>query len=140
MSSMFDLTGRVVVVSGGNAGIGFGFARGIARAGGDVVIWGRRAEKNDEAAKALTEFGGRVFTQQVDVSDEARVVAAMAEAVEEMGRVDGVIANAGLMTNERQLRRDDVGRVARPPRGEPARRVLHDPRGRAAHEAPLRHR
>ena len=97
---MFDLGGRVVVVSGGNAGIGLGFARGIARAGGDVVIWGRRAEKNAEAAANLAEFGGRVFTQEVDVSDEARVVRAMAEAVEEMGRVDGVIANAGLMTNE----------------------------------------
>jgi NAD(P)-dependent dehydrogenase (short-subunit alcohol dehydrogenase family) len=98
---VFDLTGKVVVVSGGNAGIGLGFARGIARAGGGVVIWGRRDEKNAEAAAALAEFGGRVFTQAVDVSDEARVVTAMAEVVEEMGRVDGVIANAGLMTNER---------------------------------------
>ena len=100
---MFDLTGRVVVVSGGNAGIGYGFARGIARAGGDVVIWGRREEKNSEAAKALTEFGGRIFTQQVDVSDEARVVAAMNEVDEEMGRVDGVIANAGMMRNDRSF-------------------------------------
>src|SRR6187401_1236576 len=98
---MFELTDKVVVVSGGNAGIGLGFARGIARAGGDVVIWGRRDEKNKEAAATLAEFGGRVLTQAVDVSDEARVVEAMAEAVEEMGRVDGVIANAGLMTNER---------------------------------------
>jgi NAD(P)-dependent dehydrogenase (short-subunit alcohol dehydrogenase family) len=99
MTEMFDLTGRVFVVSGGNAGIGLGFARGIARAGGDVVIWGRRAEKNDEAAKALAEFGGRTLAQQVDVSDEARVVSAMNEVDEEMGRVDGVIANAGLMQN-----------------------------------------
>jgi NAD(P)-dependent dehydrogenase (short-subunit alcohol dehydrogenase family) len=97
---MFDLTGRVVVISGGNAGIGLGFARGIARAGGDVVIWGRRGAKNAAAATALAEFGGRVLTQEVDVSDEARVVEAMAEAVEELGRVDGVIANAGLMTHE----------------------------------------
>jgi NAD(P)-dependent dehydrogenase (short-subunit alcohol dehydrogenase family) len=100
---VFDLSGRVVVVSGGNAGIGLGFARGVARAGGDVVIWGRRAEKNDEAAKALAEFGGRVFTQQVDVSDETRVVAAMHEVDEEMGRVDGVIANAGLMQQARSF-------------------------------------
>src|SRR5437867_13318932 len=94
---MFDLTGRVVVVSGGNAGIGLGFARGVARAGGDVVIWGRRAEKNEEAAKALAEFGGRVFTQQVNVSDATRDVGAMNEVDDEMGRVNGVIANAGLM-------------------------------------------
>src|SRR5262247_3511590 len=97
----WEMSGRVVVVTGGNAGIGLGFARGIARAGGDVVIWGRRAEKNAEAAASLREFGGRVFTQAVDVSDENRVVTAMREAVEELGRVDGVIANAGLMTNER---------------------------------------
>jgi NAD(P)-dependent dehydrogenase (short-subunit alcohol dehydrogenase family) len=97
---MFNLGGRVVLVSGGNAGIGLGFARGIVRAGGDVVIWGRRAEKNGEAAKALAEFGGRVLTQVVDVSDEMRVVDAMAEAVEEMGRLDGVISNAGVMRNE----------------------------------------
>jgi NAD(P)-dependent dehydrogenase (short-subunit alcohol dehydrogenase family) len=98
---MFDLTGRVVLVTGGNAGIGLGFARGVARAGGDVVIWGRRAEKNAEAVKALEEHGGRVLAQEVDVSDETRVVEAMAEAVEEMGRIDGAIANAGMMTNER---------------------------------------
>jgi NAD(P)-dependent dehydrogenase (short-subunit alcohol dehydrogenase family) len=100
---MFDLRGRVVVISGGNAGIGLGFATGVSRAGGDVVLWGRRPDKNEEAAKSLAPFGGRVFTQQVDVSDEAQVVAAMADAVEEMGRVDGVIANAGMMRNERSF-------------------------------------
>ena len=97
---MFNLGGRVVLISGGNAGIGLGFARGIARAGGDVVIWGRRPDKNAEAATSLAEFGGRVLTQEVDVSDEAAVVQAMSEAVEEMGRVDGVSANAGMMRNE----------------------------------------
>ena len=48
-----------------------------------------------------------MLAQQVDVSDEARVVEAMAEAVEEMGRVDGVIANAGMMTQRGQLPRHD---------------------------------
>ncbi|HET9732333.1 MAG TPA: SDR family oxidoreductase [Acidimicrobiales bacterium] len=95
--------GQVVLVTGGNAGIGLGMARGVARAGGDVVIWGRRADKNDEAAKALSDFGGRVFAQQVDISDEDQVVAGMTEAVEEMGRIDGVIANAGMMRNDRSF-------------------------------------
>jgi NAD(P)-dependent dehydrogenase (short-subunit alcohol dehydrogenase family) len=94
------MTGKVVVITGGNAGIGLGFARGIAQAGGDVVIWGRRADRNAEAAASLAEFSGRVFTQEVDVGDEERVIAAMAEAIEEMGRVDGVIANAGMMQNQ----------------------------------------
>src|ERR1700750_2277606 len=96
---MFDLRGKVVLVTGGNAGIGLGFARGIARAGGDVVVWGRRAEKNAKAAADLRQFGGRVLAQQGEGSDEARVVAAMAQAVEALGRVDGVIANAGMMTS-----------------------------------------
>src|ERR1041385_4570924 len=96
----WDMSGKVVVITGGNAGIGLGFARGIARAGGDLVLWGRRKEKNEEAAAALVEFGTRVIGQEVDVSDESRVIEAMAEAVEAMGRVDGVIANAGMMKNQ----------------------------------------
>lgn len=96
--SPWDLSNRVVVITGGNAGIGLGFARGVTRAGGDVVIWGRRREKNEDAAKQLRESGTRVMSQEVDVSDEGRVIAAMAEAVEQMGRVDGVIVNAGIMT------------------------------------------
>lgn len=97
MRNPWDMSGKVVLVTGGNAGIGLGFARGIARAGGDVVIWGRRQEKNQEAAAELAGFGVRVLPQAVDVSDESQVVEAMAEAVAKMGRVDGVIANAGIM-------------------------------------------
>ena len=93
----WDMSGRVVVITGGNGGIGLGFARGIARAGGDVVIWGRRKEANEAARQELAEFGTRVLAQEVDVSDEQRVIAAMDEAAAEMGRIDGVIANAGIM-------------------------------------------
>jgi NAD(P)-dependent dehydrogenase (short-subunit alcohol dehydrogenase family) len=95
----WDMSGKVVLVTGGNAGIGLGFCRGIARAGGDLVIWGRRADKNREAAAQLADFGTRVLTQEVDVSDEARVIAALSEAVGKLGRVDGVIANAGIMSH-----------------------------------------
>jgi NAD(P)-dependent dehydrogenase (short-subunit alcohol dehydrogenase family) len=95
-SDLFDLSGKVGLVTGGNQGLGFGFASGIAKCGADVVIWGRRAEKNEEAAAALRSHGVRVFTQAVDVSDERRVVEAMAEAAAEMGRIDCVVANAGI--------------------------------------------
>ena len=93
----WDLNGKVVLVTGGNSGIGLGFAQGIAKAGGDVVIWGRRAAKNEEAAAKLRALGAKVLVQVVDVADEAAVVAGMAEAVKTMGRIDGVIANAGIM-------------------------------------------
>ncbi|HUD30926.1 MAG TPA: SDR family oxidoreductase [Novosphingobium sp.] len=96
----WDLTGRVVVISGGNAGIGLGFAKGIAKAGGNLVIWGRRQAKNEIAAEELRGYGVKVLPQEVDVSDEAAVVAAFGDAVRDMGRVDGAIANAGLMTNQ----------------------------------------
>jgi NAD(P)-dependent dehydrogenase (short-subunit alcohol dehydrogenase family) len=108
--SAFDLTGKVTLVSGANSGLGLGFATGIAKAGGDVVIWGRRAEKNAEAAEALRAHGRRVLAQEVDVRDEARVDAAFAEAVAELGRIDGVIANAGiqyLQPSFAEMRTDD---------------------------------
>ena len=95
--SPWDMAGKIVLVTGGNGGIGLGFARGLARAGAGVVIWGRRADKNKAAALQLKEFGTQVLTQEVDVANESRVIAAMAEAVQIMGRVDGVIANAGVM-------------------------------------------
>ena len=95
---IFDLTGRVALVTGGNSGIGLGFATGIARAGGDVVIWGRRDDRNRAAAEALRRHGGRVHHLVVDVTREEEVVAGMAAAVAGMGRVDCVIANAGIST------------------------------------------
>ncbi len=99
-ADLFDLTGKVGLVTGANTGLGFGFASGIAKCGGDVVVWGRRAEKNQEAAERLREMGARrVHSQNVDVSKEDQVVAGMAEAVEVMGRVDGVVANAGIFSS-----------------------------------------
>lgn len=101
--SAFDLSGKVVVITGGNAGIGLGFARGIARAGGSVVIWGRRAERNQAAAAEIAELGAPVLTQVVDVGEEAQVVEAMANTLRTMGRVDGIICNAGVMTPQRSF-------------------------------------
>lgn len=92
-----DLTGKTVLVTGANAGIGLGFARGVARAGADVVIWGRRADANAQAVEALSRYGTRVMADEVDVADEAAVAASMRRAVDAMGRLDGLIANAGSM-------------------------------------------
>ena len=94
--NLFDLTGKVALVTGANAGLGLGFADALARAGADVVIWGRRPDRNAQAAEGLKKHGGRVHAQAVDVTAEAQVIAAMAEAVERMGRLDCVVANAGV--------------------------------------------
>jgi NAD(P)-dependent dehydrogenase (short-subunit alcohol dehydrogenase family) len=92
----FDLKGKVALVTGGNSGIGLGMAEALAQAGADVIIWGSNAEKNLAAEGKLTSYGVRVLAQQVNVGDEAAVVAAMQEAVAAMGRVDFVAANAGM--------------------------------------------
>jgi NAD(P)-dependent dehydrogenase (short-subunit alcohol dehydrogenase family) len=94
----FDLSGKVVLITGANSGLGLGFADAIARAGGDVVIWGRREERNAEAAAKLRVHGHRVATGTIDVADEAAQQRGFARAIEEMGRLDGVIANAGFVT------------------------------------------
>ena len=58
--NLFDLTGKVALITGGNAGLGLGWARGLARAGADIVIWGRREEKNRGAVAELERYGTRV--------------------------------------------------------------------------------
>lgn len=91
-----DLSGKVALITGGNGGIGLGMAEGLAAAGCDVVIWGTKAEKNEAAEVALKAFGVRVLAQRVDVSDEDAVAAGFAAALQEMGRIDGCFANAGV--------------------------------------------
>ncbi len=92
----FDLKGKVALVTGGNGGIGFGMVEALAQAGADVVIWGSNGAKNADAEAKLKATGVNVLTQVVDVADEAAVEAGMAKAIEQMGRIDTVIANAGV--------------------------------------------
>jgi NAD(P)-dependent dehydrogenase (short-subunit alcohol dehydrogenase family) len=94
--SLFDLRGKVTVVTGGNSGIGLGFARGVARQGCDVAIWARNAERNAAAQQELETYGVRVTTRQVDVTSEAAVAEAFNALIADMGRVDCVFANSGM--------------------------------------------
>jgi NAD(P)-dependent dehydrogenase (short-subunit alcohol dehydrogenase family) len=92
----FNLTGKVALVTGGNGGIGLGMAEAMAQAGAGVVIWGTNEAKNKTAETALRAHGGKVFVQKVDVSNEGQITEAMQAAVSHMGRIDTVIANAGI--------------------------------------------
>mgnify|MGYP000114847366 FL=1 len=95
MSDFLNLDGHVAVVTGGNNGIGLGMARGLAQAGASVAIWGRNTERNQAAEKELSALAP-VKSFACDVSDPAQVEAAMAGTIEEFGRVDSLIANAGI--------------------------------------------
>ncbi|WJR80643.1 SDR family oxidoreductase [Bradyrhizobium sp. NP1] len=94
--NLFDLTGRVAVITGGNGGIGLGIAQALASSGCNVSIWGRNAEKNRSASATMAAGPGKVDTQVCDVTDPASVNAAMAATLGRFGRVDGCFANAGI--------------------------------------------
>lgn len=91
-----DLTGKVVVVTGGNRGIGLGMAEGLAQAGASVAVWGRNEEVNRAAVEKLRGVGGTAEAFAADVSCEEDVQAAMAATLERFGRLDTLIANAGV--------------------------------------------
>ena len=94
--TLFDLTGKVALITGGNSGIGLGMAEGLASAGAAVCIWGTNEAKNAAALAQLGRHGGRVLALRCDVSDEAAVERAFAETVTALGRVDACFVNAGV--------------------------------------------
>jgi len=95
MLDLFDLTGKVAVITGGNRGIGLGMARGLAKAGATLSIWSRDEARNAEAARELEALGARVQTQRCDVADEGEVRRCTQATVAGLGRIDVCIANAG---------------------------------------------
>ncbi len=96
MYKALDLTGKTALVTGGNGGIGLGFADAMAQAGANIVIWGTNEDKNAAAQKQLENHGVKVLAQKVNVAEEEQVIAGFAEAVEAFGLVDSVFANAGI--------------------------------------------
>ena len=96
MFKAFDLSGKCALVTGGNGGIGLGMAEGLAAAGADVEIWGLNEAKNATALEKLRSYGRKVNARRVDVSKENEVCAGMQAAVANFGRLDCVIANAGI--------------------------------------------
>jgi NAD(P)-dependent dehydrogenase (short-subunit alcohol dehydrogenase family) len=91
-----SLSGRVVVVTGGNRGIGLGLARGVARAGASVAIWARDAETNRAAIAELETLGVKAVAFQCDVSREAQVIDAASATRDALGPIDALFANAGI--------------------------------------------
>jgi 2-deoxy-D-gluconate 3-dehydrogenase len=99
--NMFDLSGRVAVVTGGNGGIGLGMASGLAAAGAAVVLAGRNAAKGAAAVKQITDAGGKAAFAEVDVTSEASCRALIDNAAAAHGRLDVLVNNAG--TNIRKV-------------------------------------
>ena len=92
---LFDLSGHVSVVTGGNRGIGLGIAHGLADAGAAVAVWSRAEDRNRSAAEAIEAAGGSALPVTCDVTDEASVAAALQQTADQLGPVDSLFANAG---------------------------------------------
>jgi 2-deoxy-D-gluconate 3-dehydrogenase len=93
---LFDLRGKVALVTGGNGGIGLGIARGLAQAGADVAIAGRNVDKHAAAVAELGGLGVKAAGIIADVTDAADVRRMVAEMVGQLGGLDILIANAGI--------------------------------------------
>jgi 2-deoxy-D-gluconate 3-dehydrogenase len=94
-TKLFDLSGRVAVVTGGNAGIGLGIAKGLAGAGAAIVVAGRRVHKNLEAVKGLEPLTVDALAVELDVTKEESCRAMVEHTVKRFGRLDILVNNAG---------------------------------------------
>ena len=93
---LFDLSGHVSIVTGGTRGIGFGMARGLARAGANVALWARNEEQAIRSARELEEFGVVALPVVCDVGQPDTIRVALATTLETFGHVDSCFANAGI--------------------------------------------
>jgi 2-deoxy-D-gluconate 3-dehydrogenase len=93
---LFDLRGKVAIVTGGNGGIGLGIARGLAQSGASIAVAARNPEKTQAAVDQLSGLGVRAIGLQADVTDAAQVEKMVADTVSALGGVDILIANAGM--------------------------------------------
>ena len=93
---MFDLKGKVAIVTGGNGGIGLGMARGLAKAGARVVVAARDKEKSNSAVRELQVLTPGALAIGVDVASEESVNELINETVKRCERIDILVNNAGI--------------------------------------------
>jgi 2-dehydro-3-deoxy-D-gluconate 5-dehydrogenase len=95
-TGLFDLSGKVAIVTGGNGGIGLGMAHGLAEAGAAVAIVGRNEAKSVAAVTELKQLGARAISVVADVTDKDAVADMVERVGHELGRIDILVNNAGI--------------------------------------------
>lgn len=104
---MFDLSGRVAVVTGGNRGIGRGIALGLAEAGASVAVLARNQENNRVVVEELQRYGVAAYARQLDVRKRADLQPALEDVERALGQIDILINNAGMAIVKRALDADE---------------------------------
>ena len=100
VADLFDLSGRVALVTGGGKGLGRQMAEGLAGAGADVVVCSRSIEHCQESAAAISALGRRSVALECDVRSETAVQETVDRVLDEFGRIDILVNNAGAVWNE----------------------------------------
>jgi gluconate 5-dehydrogenase len=95
VAQLFDLSGRVALVTGAGSGLGAVFAEALAEAGASVVCVGRRFERVQQTAQRLGAIGCQSLAVSADVTDEAAVTSMIGQTVERFGKLDILVNNAG---------------------------------------------
>lgn len=93
---MFNLTGKIAVVTGASSGLGADAARAYAESGANVVLMARRKEKLEEMAAELKTFGVKTLVIPCDVTDEEKIKESVEKIIKEFGRIDILLNNAGI--------------------------------------------
>lgn len=96
MSNLFDLTGKVAIVTGASSGLGADAARAYAEYGAKVALFARRKEKLKKVAEEINNSGGKAIIIQCDVTDEQMVKNAVEEVIKEYGKIDIVLNASGV--------------------------------------------
>ena len=106
---MFTLNDKVAIVTGGNGGIGLGMARGLAKAGAHIAIFGRNPEKNASAVQEIQAHNVQATAHEVDVTSAESIEEAVADVVDRYGHLDILVNNAGMniSTRPEALREED---------------------------------
>ena len=94
--NLFDLSGKVAIVTGGAGAFGKAAAKGLAAYGADVVLTSRNLAKLEEAAEELSDVGGKILAISADATDADAVEAMVAQTVDQLGGVDILVTGAGI--------------------------------------------
>ena len=100
VNKLFDLEGRVALVTGGNGGLGLGMALGLAEAGASIVVAARNNTKTATAVSQIEATGAKALGLTADVSRESDIAEMVAQTIEVFGRLDILVNNAGMVVRK----------------------------------------